>query len=316
MNRIDRLNAILIFIQGRRRTEIRTLEERFGVGRRTLFRDVRALIEGGVPIGGDAGEGYFIVEGYHLPPVVFNKEEAAAILTGFKLVERHADSKTSQTFSEALDKIKSVLKYRDKEFLEKIDDQISISQPPSRMLEPVKDLHLEELQYVLATDRVIEISYQTPYGEETTRVIEPLGLINYSSKWHLVAYCRLRTAMRNFRTDRILKIHLTNETFDPKAHPNYLEYMEDTLSVEDLIEVKVSFAKMVGKYIGDQKYYFGLVEEKMVDDRLEMKFYVQHLDYFARWLLSFGNQVRILGPSELNARMNELILELQMHHEM
>ncbi len=316
MNRIDRLTAILIHIQGRKRTEIGALEERFEVGRRTLFRDIRALIEAGVPIGGDAGQGYFIVEGYHLPPVVFNKEEAAAILTGFKLIEQHADHKTSHTFAEALYKIKAVLKYRDQEYLEKLEQQVSIMPSPSKALSPVQDLHLEELQFALASERVISITYQKPYSEESSkRLIEPLGLINYSSKWHLIAYCRLRLSMRNFRTDRIQQMEITQEVFNPKAHPDYLEYMNETLSAESLTEVMVSFTKEVGRILGDQKYYFGLVDEQIKNDRLEMKFYIHHLDYFARWLLSFGNQVVVLSPDELSIQLNKLVDELREHHK-
>ena len=121
MNRIDRLTAILIHMQGRNKTSIESIEERFGVGRRTIFRDIKALLEAGVPIGGNAGDGYFIVEGYHLPPVVFNKEEAAALLTGSKLIEHWSDANISNKFNDALYKVKSVLKYRDKEFLESLE---------------------------------------------------------------------------------------------------------------------------------------------------------------------------------------------------
>ena len=105
MNRIDRLNALLIHLQGKPRVPIEELEERFEIGRRTAFRDIRSLIDAGVPIGGDAGEGYFIVEGYHLPPVVFNKEEATAILMGAKFIEKSADAHTVETFEKAMYKI-------------------------------------------------------------------------------------------------------------------------------------------------------------------------------------------------------------------
>ena len=89
MNRIDRLTAILVHLQSKSRVPLEELEDRFEVSKRTIFRDVKSLMEAGVPIGGDAGEGYFIVEGYHLPPVVFNKEEAAAILVGAKFIQKN-----------------------------------------------------------------------------------------------------------------------------------------------------------------------------------------------------------------------------------
>lgn len=315
MNRIDRLTAILIHLQGRHRTTLDSLEERFEIGRRTIFRDIKALLEAGVPIGGDAGQGYFIVDGYHLPPVVFNREEAASMLTGQKLIEQWGDTKSHQTFTQAMDKIKAVLKYRDQEFLENLEKQISVVPHPSRQLQPVLDLHLEELQYATASNRCIEIVYHTPAREEgTRRVVEPLGLVNYSRKWHLIGYCQLRKALRDFRTDRILELNLLKEQFDPAQHPDYMEFLNTTLTGTDAVEVQMHLTRMIHRIIGDQKYYMGLTAENRVGDWVEMTFYTASLDYFARWLLSFGNQVNVIGPPALKTRIKELLQELRKHH--
>ncbi|MGB3468510.1 MAG: YafY family protein, partial [Cyclobacteriaceae bacterium] len=292
------------------------LEERFGVGRRSVFRDIKALLEAGVPIGGDAGEGYFIVEGYHLPPVVFSKEEAAAILTGSKLIAHWGDVKTSATFNEALLKIRSVLKYKDREFLENLEDNINIIPPGRVATQSALDLHLEELQYAVAAMRVIKITYLKAYNNTTsTREVEPLGLVNYSAKWHLIGYCRLRNALRDFRTDRIGEVTLLPDTFDKSRHPDYMEFLEATFMSGNIVEVEVSFSMMVARIMGDQKYYFGLVEEKREGDRMIMRFYTHSIDYFARWLLSYGNQVLVRSPQELKDSVRELISELAVHHQ-
>ena len=157
MNRIDRLNALLIHLQGKPRVPIEELENRFVVSRRTIFRDIKSLIEAGVPIGGDAGQGYFIVEGYHLPPVVFNKEEASAILIGAKFIEQTADNYTIEAFQKALFKIKAVLKYSDKEFLDNLEEKIAIRHMPGQ--QQVPDSHIAEIQLAIATDKLISITY-------------------------------------------------------------------------------------------------------------------------------------------------------------
>ena len=61
--------------------------------------------------------------------------------------------------------------------------------------------------------------------------------------------------------------------------------------------------------IGDQKYYMGLTSEKRNGDWVEMTFYTGSLDYFARWLLSFGNQVNVMSPPALKTRIKELLKE-------
>ncbi len=315
MNRIDRLSAILVHLQTKRRVTMDELEDRFGLTRRTLFRDIKALLESGVPIGGDAGEGYFIVEGYHLPPVVFNKEEAAALLMGAKFIQHHADTRTSNTFQEALYKVKAVMRYSDKEYLERLEESISIVPPPTVAKTGFPDSNIEELQYALAVRKVIRIDYYSGYNETTTtRDVEPLGLVFYGGKWHLIAYCRLREDLRDFRSDRITNIQLTQEVFDPSKHPNYMDFLERNFMGTELTETIVRFNKTVTRFLGEQVYHHGFVEERTIGSQVEMTFYTPSLKYFGRWLLSYGNQVEIIKPEALKETISDLLSELIEHH--
>lgn len=88
MNRIDRLSAILIQLQSKKIVRAQEIADRFEISLRTVYRDIRALEEAGVPIGAEAGIGYFLMEGYNLPPVRFSKEEAGSILMATKLAEK------------------------------------------------------------------------------------------------------------------------------------------------------------------------------------------------------------------------------------
>ncbi|HZB12127.1 MAG TPA: HTH domain-containing protein, partial [Chryseolinea sp.] len=106
MNRIDRLTAILIQMQTKRVVKAEEIADRFEISLRTVYRDVKALMEAGVPIGSEAGKGYFIVDGYHLPPVMFTQEEGSAMLFAGKLVEKMTDKSIRKEFESALLKIK------------------------------------------------------------------------------------------------------------------------------------------------------------------------------------------------------------------
>jgi len=109
MNRIDRLTAILIHLQSKKIVRAEEMADRFEISLRTVYRDVRALMEAGVPIGSEAGKGYFIVDGYHLPPVMFSQEEASAILLAGKLVEKMTDESIRKSFESAFNENQSVL---------------------------------------------------------------------------------------------------------------------------------------------------------------------------------------------------------------
>lgn len=315
MNRIDRLTAILIHLQGKPRVPLDELEYRFEVSRRTIFRDIKSLMEAGVPIGGDAGEGYFIVDGYHLPPVVFNREEAAAVLLGAKLIEKNADNQISKSFGEAMYKIKAVLKYRDKEFLDNLDNSISVVASPVVMNAGFPDSHIAEIQLALATRKVLKINYYSSYSEQTSdREVEPLGLVYYSSRWHLIAFCRLRNDMRDFRTDRIRKIQVLPETYNPEDHPSQKDFMHEMLGGTDAKEAVIQFDKKITRFIQEQRFYYGFIEERKVGDQVEMKFVTPRYEYLARWLLMFGDEVTVVSPNELQGLVATYSKELYEHH--
>lgn len=96
MNRIDRLAAILIQLQSRPLVKAQDLATKFSISLRTVYRDIRALDEGGVPVIGEAGSGYRLMEGYKLPPVMFNQDEASALLTAAKLMQSMSDGPLPQ----------------------------------------------------------------------------------------------------------------------------------------------------------------------------------------------------------------------------
>src|SRR6187551_2368972 len=126
MNRIDRLTAILIHLQTKRVVKADEIAKRFEISLRTVYRDVKSLMEAGVPVGSEAGKGYFIVDGFHLPPVMFTQEEASAMLMASKLVEKMTDKSIQRTFESALMKIKSVLHDNQKDHLENLQSYIKV----------------------------------------------------------------------------------------------------------------------------------------------------------------------------------------------
>lgn len=315
MNRIDRLSGILTHLQSKSRVTISELEERFELSRRTIFRDIKALIETGIPIGGDAGEGYFIVEGYHLPPVVFNKQEAASLLLGAKFLESNADAKSNRNIESAITKVKAVLRYSDRDFMESLEQNISIIPAPSVQSNGFPDSHLPDIQFAIGSKRTVKFSYFSNYNQQLTeREVEPLGMVYYSSRWHLIAFCQLREDLRDFRTDRIQKLTVTERTFDIDRHPNYRDFINRTLIGTDVKEATLLFDKQMAQYLGEQKYYFGFVSQHETAHGIEMKFATPDYKYLGHWIMSYGKWVKVLEPIELQEITRAYALELYEHY--
>src|SRR5690606_19543314 len=125
-NRFDRIVSILIQLQSKKTVRAQELAERFDVSLRTIYRDIRSLNTAGIPIIGEAGTGYSMMEGYRLPPVMFTRQEAGSFVAAEKLMQHFTDRNLLKHFESAMYKIKSVLRGSEKEWVETLDSYISI----------------------------------------------------------------------------------------------------------------------------------------------------------------------------------------------
>ena len=315
MNRIDRLQAILIQLQSKRVITAQEMADRFAVSLRTIYRDIRALEEGGVPIGAEAGIGYFLSEGYHLPPVMFTREEASALLMAGKIFEKHTDKNLQSHFQDALYKVKAVLDMDKKEELEDLESKISIDPFGWQFKDHSANLMVSKIQSILPHKKLAKIIYHASYsGESSERVVEPIGLCFYSNQWHLIAFCQLRNDYRDFRTDRIEKLEIVKGRFSRTDHLSLQNYLDQLQHGTDLQIVKVRFDKEIVKFIDEVKFQFGWVDQTEIENKIEMKFAVMSLDLIARWLLMSGKHFKVVSPDSLKVRVGELVHELQKSH--
>lgn len=315
MNRIDRLTAILIQMQTKRIVKAEEISCRFEISLRTVYRDVKALMEAGVPIGSEAGKGYFIVDGYHLPPVMFNQEEASALLTAGKLVEKMTDDSIRKAYESALLKIKSVLNTSEKDHLENLQSSIAVFRVPDHQPD-FPNQYMAEIQKAIVKRNVLSIGYFSENKQErTSRLVEPIGVVYYSGRWHLIAWCRLRKGHRDFRTDLIEELKITGEIFDPRSHYTLQEYFTSlTKEHKDMSKAVVVFRKSVSPFVRNARYYYGFVSEEDLGGSIRMTFLVASEISFCRWLLMFGNAIDIESPPSMKETMEGLVEELHVHY--
>ena len=315
MNRIDRLTAILILLQTRRILPAREIAQRYGISLRTVYRDIRALENAGVPVGAEPGRGYFLADGYHLPPVMFTPDEAGALLLGSKLVERFSDTSANRHYAGALDKIKAVLGEADQDYLNRLDALVTVLSVPLRGKEPLPGSMLIAIQSVLADSRAVRIGYHSSSKDEVTRrTVEPLGLCFYAGNWHLLAFCHLRRQYRDFRVDRIQSLEPAGERFDRSRHADLDQLVRQIVLPAELKPAVLWFTPHAARMIHNQKYFFGFVRQYEQDDGIVMEFLVPGYDYLARWLLSFIDQVTVISPAILERIIADFVRKLSIHY--
>src|SRR5690606_17631832 len=126
--------------------------------------------------------------------------------------------------------------------------------------------------------------------ELTTREVEPIGLFFYSNAWHLIAWCRLRSGYRDFRTDRIKTLKSIGIKFDARNLLSLQEYLATVVQGNKEVEkVVVLFEKRDAKYIGNMKYMYGFASEEELDTKVRVTFLTAHMKFLCRWLLMFGS---------------------------
>jgi predicted DNA-binding transcriptional regulator YafY len=210
--RISRLTAIITQLQTKRLVTATELASQFSVSVRTIYRDIRALEDAGIPIYIEEGKGYKLMEHYRLPPVMFTESEANALITAEQLVLNNKDSSFIKDYAAAIDKIKSVLSLTVKDKANLLSERTQFDQ--IKQIERTSG-NLSALQFALTNFLLTKIEYANEANQTTERTIEPFALLSTRSNWLLVAWCLLRQDFRYFRLDRIKKLEVLSERFTP-----------------------------------------------------------------------------------------------------
>jgi predicted DNA-binding transcriptional regulator YafY len=313
MNRTDRLVSMVMLLQSRRVITAAQLADHFEITERTVYRDLAALGEGGVPIVGEPGVGYSLMSGYCLPPVMFSPDEAFAFVTGGLLVERMTDASMRDAIRSAMGKVTAVLPPGLQGRVDRLRKTMVIGgRSPTKGSVP-----LSTVQRAVAEGCVLRLNYHgAARGAPTERVVEPLGLVFYLDHWHLLAWCRLRQEMRDFRVDRIVRCETLVEPIPPHPDFNLNEHIAKCRMPERsesaVIEIPDRLLESVRRFWGPT-----IVEEETTGQQARVRFVFRAdgFDYVARWLLSMGTDAEILSPEALRVKVADLALATAQHHQ-
>ncbi len=310
MNRIDRLTAILVKLQSKRVVKAQEIADTFKLSLRTVYRDIKALDEAGVPIIGEAGIGYSIMEGYRLPPVMFTKEEATAFLTAEKLVEKLTDDSTKKNYGSAMLKVKAVLRLSEKDYLEDMEQHIEVLENRYVPRRTNDTIHLQQVLQSIAEKNVLQLDYFANHNQQhSKRDVEPVGVYYLGEHWYMVAWCRLRKDYRTFKFGSINTLIIQDEHFK-QQHPALKNFLHKESKEKKLQTVVLLIDKDIIPYFGNQKYYNGFVSQREMGDKIEMTFLTASLNGFARWYMVFGDNADIISPQELKDRVKEVLVSI------
>lgn len=303
--RFDRIMHIFIQLQSKRIVKAKELAERFDVSLRTIYRDIKSLELAGVPIYGEAGTGYGIVDGYRMPPISFTKEDVMGIVGAEKLMEKFVDKTLASHFKSAMFKIKAVLRMNEKDWAQIIESQIVMRNhhnPPFNIEVPDA---LSTLFESIAQQKKIRMLYQGLQDKSPKeRILESVGLFHQSNYWYVQAFCHGRQAYRQFRLDRISQVQLLTESYEID-HPPLEELLQESPK-SPLIEVKILVQRTMAHHLQWDRKYYGFIAEEDLGENIEMTFHSPDIEEeFPRWFAMFADCAKIIQPDVLRTRINE-----------
>lgn len=175
---------------------------------RSIYRDIAALQAMRVPIEGGRGIGYILRPGFDLPPLMFSIEETEAIVLALALLERTGDEELKDAAKRVSQKIAGALPAPLRQAMRSnaLHAWGTIAPPPS-------GLDLALVRRAIRDEQKLLLDYRDEFGRPSQRTIRPLALIYYSATAVVVAWCELRTAIRNFRADRVEHCAVTDSHF-------------------------------------------------------------------------------------------------------
>lgn len=294
MNRVDRLLAIVLELQANGWMRAEDLAAHFEISKRTIYRDMQALSETGVPVIASPGQGYALDEAYFLPPLQFTADEATLILLGLNFVARHFDPGYRVVAHSAQSKIGAVMNDRLREEIEMLRRSLAFIAPDD---ERIPHHTLQIIRRAIIQRRSISMIYHA--GNEMTaatteRQLDPYALVNFDAIWFVSGYCHLRQELRNFRLDRIGDIHLLAHSF--RRDPDYRLVTLDSNPLP--LTVRVRFKPAVSRWVREDRNFYTTAQSDTPDGLL-VTLQIRHERDILRWLLGWGAHVEILEPDSL-----------------
>ncbi|MFC3833774.1 MULTISPECIES: helix-turn-helix transcriptional regulator [Deinococcus] len=291
MNRTDRLLAVVLELQGREWTTAAALARQFGISERTVYRDVLALNEAGVPVLSVPGRGYSLMPGYFLPPLHLSVPEAVMLSLGAEAVSAAFDAEYRAAAQSAQKKLTAALPDGRRGEVEDLRGRLRVVPPD----EGADAELLRVLRGAVLGGRVVGFTYHKPGGDPGGRQVFPLSLVYLHGAWLLGAYDPARSDRRTFRLSRIEHLTVEATTFD--RDPAWRTGPEPDREGRN-VTVRLQFPAGSERALRERPSFF---QHAVTPARggLEVTLRVRDGRDVLAWVLSWGADVRVLEPDGL-----------------
>ena len=310
MNRTDRLLAIVLELQRHRIQRAEDLAATFETSKRTIYRDLEALAESGVPLISTPGQGYALVDGFFLPPVSFSNDEATLLLLGANVMAQNFDAQYQRAAQNAAAKIEAVLGNDKREAVSAIQLGLSFVTPTAASeADGAVMERLQLLRHALLKSQAVRFEYVARFGSKAGQEpaskqheVDPHGLSLVEGNWYLSGLDHAHEETRRFRLDRMQALTLLEQTFMRPEPQDLLAERAKNRPNDLQLGVKALFDTEVARWVRETRSWFAVAYEDAPDGLL-ITFKVRHEEELVQFLLQWGRHVRVLEPQSLRQKL-------------
>lgn len=307
MNRIDRLTAILLYLQGGKRSAAQ-IAQRFEISRRTAQRDVQALSEMGIPIAAEVGSqgGYSLPPDFLLPPLALSLHEALLLRLALAGISQLGDSFFKQARASLVEKVETLLPKAQTATIDQFQEAISLQEKTRHYPTPF----LDQLVQSAAARQWLRVSYRSEKGLSEQTIL-PAKLRNSDGLWYCDAYSFERKENRIYRVDRF-------QAVSPGPQLSPTGDWPDTAHLANgdpaLPEVQVQLTSRGVQILERNTYLSPQIEAGPGHSWLKVRLRPQEYPWLVRVILGLGLEAKVISPPELKELLQKEIEAISRHH--
>jgi len=298
--KIDRLIGIITTLQQKKNVTAPYLAEKFEVSRRTINRDIEDICKAGIPIVTTQGAngGISIMEGFSLHTTVFTEQELSAIFAGLKSLDSVSNSASAEKLAQKLGGSSAI----------RLADNMVIDL--SSFYKDDLAAKIDSIKQAMKESKCITFHYCYNKGE-ADKLIEPYLIVFKWSDWYVFGFCKERQDFRMYKLRRLWNLQITEETFVirdiPEEKKQFGSHMTDDYIITAVYDASVKY-RLVEEY-GPNSF------TEQEDGRLYTEWGFSTQKRAVEWFLSFGDKVKVIGPSEMVELMKSTLESIKNLYE-
>lgn len=297
--------AILIALQQKTATA-QSLADKFEVSKRTILRDMEALSEMGIPLYATTGPsgGFQLMEGYKLPPLQFDSQEALTLLFALNALTKMADTPFNQARWTTMNKITAIMPPSILQQVEPILNHLEIDVPNRSYKTPL----LEDLLRFASEATWIQAHYRSEKHQRWLQLL-PQRVYMAHGFWYCEAYSIEHKEQRTFRADRFDQLAAMEKTQSDICKAERVHVKSDATSQSIHVIAKLTYR---GALLAERDPHIGQYVKHVTDDEWELDFMcpAEEWSWAIKFFFTLGLDAEVMEPRSLKQEIYQMASQL------